>query len=92
MDIVDIRGSKIEPGDRVAYNLSGAVAVGEVLSVEDKGRTGYNNMYHKILIRIRFDKEWANLGSQKGYSTVSDVKFANNITGQFICYKVTVLS
>jgi hypothetical protein len=63
----DYDDREIKVGSRVAYNLSGSVALGTVILIENGPRT-YSGTTHWVLIAP--DRPWAKLASKKGYSKV----------------------
>jgi hypothetical protein len=70
--MVDRRGQTIAVGSWVAYNLSGGVAIGQVVAIEDKGPTGSGwRKLKKFVVSIEPDKAWKKLVSGRGYSKVA---------------------
>jgi hypothetical protein len=75
-DLTDMKGQAIEVGSRVAYNLSGDVALGTVESIRpgveyDSGRYPYRRWKVRPLVKVRADREWARQARSGGVSTLT---------------------
>jgi hypothetical protein len=87
-ELTDKRGTKIEVGVRVAYNLSGDVALGTVAKVSDKKFAGYpGGSYTYCFILVTPDSEWSKIASKTGVS-----KIKVHLTYGNLVDKVVVLS
>ncbi len=73
MNLKDLQGKPIEPGVRVAYNLSGSVALGTIESISAPRLLSSYNTYHVIFVRIRYEQFWKNFGAKGGVSKVKVV-------------------
>lgn len=63
--MVDRRGTEIKVGEVVAYNLSGEVAIGEVVSVKDGERNKWGTYIYskRPIIKVKPDEPWTRLSS-----------------------------
>lgn len=68
MILLDRQKREIKPGVRVAYNLSGGVAIGVVAYTREMTKPG--SKYRKFRIVIQPDLPWSQVASKKGFSTV----------------------
>lgn len=72
----DAQGTKLEVGQRVAFNYSGAVALGEIVELKDgKASERWPNQYdysHRPHIRIKREAAWLTDSSRR--KPISDVR------------------
>jgi hypothetical protein len=67
-ELLDKRGTKIEVGSRVAYNLSGGVALGTVKAITPEQVRHYSITYTHCYILITPDSDWDKVASKTGVS------------------------
>jgi hypothetical protein len=71
LPLTDVKGHEIEVGSRVAYNLSGGVALGTVERIKEGSLHATNYGYRYLtntIVYIRPDSAFAKFASQTGFS------------------------
>lgn len=75
MTMRDRQGIELEVGQKVAYNLSGGIALGEIVSITPSSRevgawaAGQNTKWFNILIQPY--RQWKGVASKRGVSKVT---------------------
>jgi hypothetical protein len=90
--LTDRRGTPIQVGARVAYNLSGNVALGEVVgvapgtAVPGPSWSRYGRWMKNPVVRVRADRGWQSLAAKDGVSVLRVIDHPGSPVG-----KITVL-
>lgn len=64
----DRQNIELKVGQRVAYNLSGGIALGEIIDIKAKKSVARHMTYTGFNIFIKPDNAWRLIASKKGYS------------------------